>query len=284
LAYVPERLAPGRAMRELSSVPRIVGGASLRSTTQAVKLYSRVIRRLYKTDSTTAELTKVAENGFRDLNIAYANLLALVSEVVGADINEVVDLANTHPRVEIHHAGPGVGGPCLTKDPYMLLVKGVPQNVKRLVLAARSINDTMPRHMAKLVLGALENNGVAVNAAKVTILGTAYKGGTDDTRSSPTADFVNALLGIVHEVVSFDPRTCEGFNAVVAPSLKEAIAGTDAIALMTDHPEFRNLDLNALRPLVRTPIIIDGRHILTLRAATRAGFQYYAIGLGKKHP
>jgi len=120
LAHVPERIAPGKAIYELLHEPRVVGGVGPRSTEKALELYSRVNSKLYPTDATTAEFVKLAENTYRDLNIAFANLLALMAEKLGIDVYEAIRLANTHPRVNIHMPGAGVGGPCLTKDPYML--------------------------------------------------------------------------------------------------------------------------------------------------------------------
>jgi UDP-N-acetyl-D-mannosaminuronic acid dehydrogenase len=121
LVHVPERIAPGRAVEELLNMPRVVGGVGLRSTEKAVELYSRVNPKLLTTDATTAEFVKLAENTYRDLNIAYANLLAVLAEKLGIDVYEAIRLANTHQRVHIHMPGAGVGGPCLTKDPYMLI-------------------------------------------------------------------------------------------------------------------------------------------------------------------
>ncbi|MCC6056744.1 MAG: nucleotide sugar dehydrogenase, partial [Desulfurococcaceae archaeon] len=121
LAHVPERIAPGRAVEELLNMPRVVGGVGPRSTEKAVELYSRVNSKLLTTDATTDEFVKLAENTYRDLNIAYANLLAVMAEKLGVDVYEAIRFANTHQRVHIHIPGAGVGGPCLTKDPYMLI-------------------------------------------------------------------------------------------------------------------------------------------------------------------
>jgi len=120
LAHVPERIAPGRAIGELLDIPRVVGGVGPKSTKKAVELHGKVNPKLLPTDATTAEFVRLAENTYRDLNIAYANLLALMAEKLGVDVYEAIRLANTHHRVSIHMPGAGVGGPCLTKDPYML--------------------------------------------------------------------------------------------------------------------------------------------------------------------
>ncbi|MEM1510867.1 MAG: nucleotide sugar dehydrogenase, partial [Thermofilaceae archaeon] len=150
LAHVPERIAPGRAIEELLNVPRVVGGVGPNSTKRALEVYRRVNPNLLPTDATTAELVKLIENAFRDLNIAFANLIALIAEGIGVDVFEAIRLANTHPRVNIHWPGAGVGGPCLTKDPYMLasLLSGF-WGVE-LIKLGRRINEYMPYHFVGL--------------------------------------------------------------------------------------------------------------------------------------
>jgi len=146
LAHVPERIAPGKAVEELLNAPGVVGGADPRSTEKAIQLYSKVNPHLQPTDATTAEFVKLAENTYRDLNIALANLLALMAEKLGIDVYETIRLANTHPRVNIHMPGAGVGGPCLTKDPYMLASTAPDFWGAELIRIARRINDYMPTH------------------------------------------------------------------------------------------------------------------------------------------
>jgi len=167
LAHVPERIAPGRAVEELLNAPRVVGGVGPRSTEAALAVYSRVNPNVIPSDSTTAEFVKLAENAYRDLNIAFVNLLALIAEELGVDVYEAIRLANTHPRVRIHQPGSGAGGPCLTKDPYMLasLLPGFWGT--ELISVGRRINEYMPLHVVEL-------------AERV-----AAEGGVDDTRESP---------------------------------------------------------------------------------------------------
>ena len=281
LAHVPERVAPGRAIEELLRVPRVVGGVGPRSTEKAVKLYSRVNPNLLPTDATTAEFVKLIENTFRDLNIAYANLLALIAENIGVDVYEAIRLANTHPRVKIHWPGAGVGGPCLTKDPYMLIK--VAENVFgiELISMARRINEYMPKHTVNIVKKALEGNGVKINEAKIAILGTAYKGGVDDVRGSPAKIIIKELIRHGATVIAFDPYTNESFGAARADSLDQVAEGADVIVIVTDHPEFKNLDLDKLGGLMRHKIIVDGRRVLEPHIAIQKGFRYYGIGFGR---
>ena len=281
LAHVPERIAPGRAVEELLNVPRVVGGVGPRSTERAAELYSKVNPRLYPTDATTAEFVKLIENTFRDLNIAFANLIALIAERIGVDVYEAIRLANTHPRVNIHWPGAGVGGPCLTKDPYMLASLASDLWAVELIRLARRINEYMPRHMVELVERALADNGVNLAEAKITVLGTTYKSGVDDTRESPAKYIIGGLLEKRPKIVAYDPYTVETFGAERAGSLEEAVQDADVVVIVTDHPEFKNLDLGKLAKLVRHRVIVDGRRTVDPYNAYRSGFRYYGVGFGK---
>jgi UDP-N-acetyl-D-mannosaminuronic acid dehydrogenase len=283
LAHVPERIAPGKAIEELLNAPRMVGGADPRSTEKAIQLYSKVNPHLQPTDATTAEFVKLAENTYRDLNIALANLLALMAEKLGIDVYEAIRLANTHPRVNIHMPGAGVGGPCLTKDPYMLASTAPDFWGTELIRIARRINDYMPTHTANIVEKALADAGLSVREAKIAVLGAAYKGGVDDTRESPAKHVVQKLLEKGADVVVYDPYTPETLGARPAKTLEEAAKDADALVIVTDHPEFKKLDLVTLAALMRHRIIIDGRRAVEPHAAAAHGFTYYGVGYGKAY-
>jgi UDP-N-acetyl-D-mannosaminuronic acid dehydrogenase len=283
LAHVPERIAPGKAVEELLNAPRVVGGADPRSTEKAIQLYSKVNPHLQPTDATTAEFVKLAENTYRDLNIALANLLALMAEKLGIDVYEAIRLANTHPRVNIHMPGAGVGGPCLTKDPYMLVSTAPDFWGTELIRGARRINDYMPIHTANIVERALADAGLSVVGAKIAVLGAAYKGGVDDTRESPAKHVVQKLFEKGAEVVVYDPYTPETFGARPAKTLEEAAKDADALVIVTDHPEFKKLNLVTLAALMRHRIIIDGRRAVEPHAAAAHGFTYYGVGYGKAY-
>jgi len=281
LAHVPERIAPGRAIHELLYEPRVVGGVGPRSTEKALELYGRVNSKLYPTDATTAEFVKLAENTYRDLNIAFANLLALMAEKLGIDVYEAIRLANTHPRVNIHMPGAGVGGPCLTKDPYMLASLYREFWGTQLIELARKINEYMPRHTVEIVERALGDVGLGVRDAKIAVLGAAYKGGVDDTRESPAKYIVRELLEKDARVVVYDPYTNESFGAERANSLEEAVRDADVVVIVTDHPEFRSLGLESIAKLVKHRIVVDGRRVVEPHQAARYGFKYYGIGYGR---
>jgi UDP-N-acetyl-D-mannosaminuronic acid dehydrogenase len=281
LAHVPERIAPGRAVEELLSMPRVVGGVGPRSTEKAIELYSRVNPRLLPTDATTAEFVKLAENAYRDLNIAFANLLALIAERLGIDVYEAIRLANTHKRVNIHMPGAGVGGPCLTKDPYMLASIISDFWGSELIRVARKINEYMPIHTVGIVEKALRDAELDVEGARITVLGVAYKGGVDDIRESPSKYVVRELLARGSKVIVYDPYTNESFGAERASSLEDAVNGSDALVIVTDHSEFKNLDLDIIGRFMRHRIVVDGRRVIEPHQAVKHGFRYYGVGYGR---
>jgi UDP-N-acetyl-D-mannosaminuronic acid dehydrogenase len=281
LAHVPERIAPGRAIEELLNMPRVVGGVGPRSTEKALELYGKVSPKVYPTDATTAEFVKLIENTYRDLNIAYANILAIMAEKLGIDVYEAIKLANTHQRVNIHMPGAGVGGPCLTKDPYMLTSIAPEFWGTEIIKLARRINDYMPKHTVNIVEKALTDAGLSMKDARVAVLGAAYKGGVDDVRESPAKHIVKELLNRGAKIIIYDPYTDECFEAERALSLEDAVKDVDIILIVTDHPEFKNLDLNVVGNLVRHRIIVDGRRIIDPYQAIKYGFRYYGIGYGR---
>jgi UDP-N-acetyl-D-mannosaminuronic acid dehydrogenase len=281
LAYVPERITLERAVEELLNMPRIVGSIGPRSTEKAVELYSKVNPRLLPTDAATAEFVKLIENTYRDLNIAYANLLAIIAEKIGVDVYEAIKLANTHSRVNIHLPGAGVGGPCLTKDPYMLASLLPDFWGSDLIRIVRKINEYMPKHMVNMVEGALADARLGLAGTKIAVLGSAYKGGVDDTRESPAKYIVRELLNRGTKVVVYDPYTSESFGAERASTLEGAARDADVIVIVTDHPEFKKLELDTLGRLVKHKIIVDGRRVVEPYHAIEYGFSYYGIGYGR---
>ena len=283
LVFAPERIAPGKALREFTDGTRLVGGIGQNSSQVGEELFKTVCKKVLVTDATVAEVAKLAENTFRDINIAFANQLALLCEQLHTDVMTVIQVANTHPRVNIHLPGPGVGGPCLTKDPYYLL-DGLAAPKSDIITISRSINDQMPEHVVTLVLRALMNVGKDPAKSRISILGTTYKKDTDDSRNSPSEPIIRSLLDLKSQVVVFDPCCVnESFGAKQAQSLFEAITGSDCIVIVTDHSEFMNMDLQKIKPLMKNkPIIVDSRRIIDPDYAEKTGFYYYGIGRGKQ--
>jgi UDP-N-acetyl-D-mannosaminuronic acid dehydrogenase len=240
----------------------------------AVELYRYIVRAdLDATDCLTAELVKAVENTYRDVQIAFANEVALLCENVGADVWEVRQLVNKSPHRDMHLPGPGVGGHCIPKDPW-LLIHGTGDGFEaRLIPTARAINDSMPLHMVELVEGALREAGKGVRGARIAVLGYAYKENTDDARNSPTIPLVERLEGLGAEVAVHDPYV-RGYNE----DLEEVAAGSDCVVVMAAHDQYRELKLENLKTRLRMPVLVDGRNVFGMSKAREAGFIYKGVG------
>ncbi|AEH24055.1 UDP-N-acetyl-D-mannosamine dehydrogenase [Pyrococcus yayanosii] len=271
MAHAPERVMPGRIFHELVYNSRIIGGVTPESAKRAEILYHSFVRgEILLTDATTAEMVKLMENTFRDVNIALANEFALLAHQYGVNVIEAIRLANTHPRVSIHWPGIGVGGHCLPKDPYLLL-SGAREDFG-LIRKAREINEDMPLFAKDLLFDAFKEAGVPREDAIVVVLGLAYKGDSDDTRNSPALAFIEAIEGDVADVRTYDP-----FVGGTHESVEKAVKGADAIVIATDHSIFRSLNWEQLGRLMRTRILVDGRHVVK---DPPKGFVFRGIGRG----
>jgi UDP-N-acetyl-D-mannosaminuronic acid dehydrogenase len=194
------------------------------------------------------------------------------------DIKEVINLANTHPRVNIHKPGPGVGGPCLTKDPYLLMY-GIDSKTKNLIKTAREINDYMPTHLVNLVQDAMEQTQRKIRQSTISILGTSYKADVDDGRFSPSEKIIKELLKLNAKVIAYDPLCKDTFGAKKGLSLFQTVRGSDCLVVLTDHSEFKNINLEKIKELMtHNPAIIDGKRIIKSNEATKLGFLYYGVG------
>jgi len=283
LAYCPERILPGKTMQEFTKNARIIGGFNLESAEIAAELFNSVTKgKILIADCLSAEVAKLAENTFRDVNIAFANELALICEQVGADVAEVIRLANTHPRVNIHKPACGVGGPCLTKDPCLLLHSVEKRGYdSRLIRPSRELNDYMPDHTVKLLIEALTKAGKNVQGSKIVVLGTAYKGEVGDPTNSPAEKIICKLLDLGAQVVVYDPYCKESFGAERVEDLLKAVDGADCVLVTTDHRIFKELNLEEIKALMNEkPIIVDGKRIFDPEQTKNLGFAYYGIGYG----
>lgn len=202
LAYCPERIIPGRMLEELVHNDRIVGGMSSVAAQRAKELYGRFVKgTIYLTDSATAEMVKLVENAYRDVNIAFANELSVVSPALGVDVWEVIELANKHPRVSILKPGPGVGGHCIAVDPWFI-VAAAPERAK-IIRTAREVNDAKPEYVVQRVSELVEAAGGKV---RVACFGLAYKPDVDDFRESPSMQIASRLSEIYPgQVYATDP-------------------------------------------------------------------------------
>jgi len=274
LANCPERVMPGKLLSNIKNCSRVVGGMSPETAQAAVELYRYIVKAdLDPTDCLTAELVKTVENTYRDVQIAFANEVALLCESVGADVWEVRQLVNKSPQRDMHLPGPGVGGHCIPKDPW-LLVHGTGDNFKaRLIPTARAINDSMPLHMVELVEGALREVGKKVQGARIAVLGYAYKGNTDDARNSPAIPLITRLEELGAEVAVHDPYV-KGYN----DELEKVVTGSDCVVVMAAHDRYREPDLGDLKAQLRMPVLVDGRNIFEKEKAQVAGFIYKGVG------
>jgi UDP-N-acetyl-D-mannosaminuronic acid dehydrogenase len=281
VAYCPERVLPGKAIAELIENARIIGGYDPESTAIAVAFYKAFSEGdNLTTDSTTAEVAKLAEKSFRDVNIAFANQLALICEQVGVDVLEAINLANSHPRVTIHIPGPGVGGSCLPKDPYLLTSSTKPIDFD-VIKTSRQMNDFMPNHVVELVILALKNTGKEISNSKIAVLGTAYKGDVDDARCSPSETIISELIRLGGEIIVYDPYCGLTYGAKKGGSIEETIENADCLVIMTDHAEFKKLSFSKIKSLMKAkPAFVDGKRIANPDEMKNLGFLYIGLGFG----
>jgi len=220
---------------------------------------------------TTAEMVKVMENTFRDVNIALANDFAKLAGVVGIDVWEAIHLANNHPRVNILSPGPGVGGHCIPVDPWFLVQMG--EGASRVIHAAREVNDAMPQYVVDKLLREAELNG-----GHVAVLGLAYRAGLGDMRESPSLAIISRLKDAGVRVRAHDPYIAPDGHLTGNGNLSDVIAGADAILVATDHQAYRDLDPMSIAGLVRQRFVFDTRNCLVVDRWARAGFRVVTLG------
>lgn len=266
LAHCPERVLPGQIIYELKHNNRVIGGVDLESAKRSKELYSVFVEGdMYLTDTLTAELCKLMENTFRDVNIALVNELAKICEYLGANAWDVIQYANKHPRVNLHSPGPGVGGHCLAIDPWFV-VKAAP-NLAPIIELSRNVNDSMPSHVAKRIAN-LVNPG-----SKIVILGCTYKPDIDDLRESPIMDLVD-LIKNDYNITIVDPFVAE-YNVDLYTVAQDA----DLVVLGVHHNKFKEIDLARLAEATKNAVWLDTRNFFTKEEIEEAGFEYHLLGL-----
>lgn len=296
LAFSYERVMPGKLLEYLVNFPRVVGGIDEESTRRAAEFYRHVVKReITPTDCLTAEVAKTVENTYRDVNIAFANEMALVCESLGVDVFEVRQLVNARPDRHMHIPGAGVGGHCLPKDPWLLNhgancygYRGVKSE---LLAVARRINDSMPLHMAELVKDALASVGRSVEGSRVAVLGLAYLENSDDTRNTPSAPLIKVLSALGAEIIAHDPYVRQDDYEMLdlggmqtdgrvsyTQDLGAALAGADCAVIVTKHVDYVNGSLIAMAPKMRTPLVVDGRGCLDPKTCAASGITYWGLG------
>jgi UDP-N-acetyl-D-mannosaminuronic acid dehydrogenase len=277
LAYIPERVLPGNILKELTANARVIGGIDQRSAEKGKELYQIFVTgELLLTDATTAEMVKLMENTYRDVNIATAIEFSRIAEDLGIDIWEAIRLANYHPRVQILRPGPGAGGHCVSVDPWFL-AEAAPGN-SALIRTARDINDRQPEHTTSIVEAALGE----LSGRKIAALGLAYKADVDDIRESPAVEVVQLLVEKGAQVRTFDPYlpdyTPSGTHS--CETLEQAIEQAEALILLVDHSEWRGLDPEDLVGRMAGNIIVDTRGVWLKSRWEAAGFSLHQLGVG----
>lgn len=236
IAYCPERVLPGNILYEMVNNDRIVGGINQESTKQAASLYSSICKgRVYETDAKTAELCKLAENSYRDINIAFANELSLICEKENINVNNLITLTNKHPRVDILKPGIGVGGHCIPIDPWFI-VSSYP-NYSSLIQNARKVNNAKTEWVLSQIIDKAESLGM--KNPKIACLGLSYKPDADDMRESPALKILDGLLDRGYEVIGVEPHV-ETYKNYKLISLEKALNNYDLIVILVGHKLFFN--------------------------------------------
>jgi UDP-N-acetyl-D-mannosaminuronic acid dehydrogenase len=275
LCYSPERVLPGQILRELIENARVIGGVTPESAQMGADMYATFVKgQIIQTDATTAEMVKLMENTYRDVNIAIANEFSRLAEKFGVDVWEAIRLANLHPRVKILNPGPGVGGHCISVDPWFF-VEAAPE-LTPLIFNARQVNDGQPHFVVDKVKAALG----LLQGKRIAALGLAFKPDVDDLRESPAAEVIHLLTGAGAEVRAFEPFKPEGLPGITCmPTLESALEDAEAVILLVRHTEFVKLNPNHVLELTSARTLID-----TVggwgEAWDQAGFKVIRLGVG----
>ncbi len=268
LVHCPERVLPGQIMHELVYNNRIIGGITPACVEAGKRVYGTFVKgEMIETQAKTAEMSKLMENTYRDVNIALANELAKICNDLEINVNDVIEMANKHPRVNLHTPGPGVGGHCLAVDPYFIIAEA-PEHAL-LIKLARDINVSMPEyvvHHTKDILSRIGGN-------KVTVFGLTYKGDVDDIRESPAFDIYEMLTASQYEVVAYDPHVKQEF---VEKDMGTAVKDSDLVLILSDHSEFKQLtdgDFDGMR----NRYILDTKNVVKTKDEFKE-VKYYNFG------
>lgn len=258
IAHCPERVLPGHVLRELVENDRVIGGMSEECSKKAVALYKTfVVGECLLTNARTAEMAKLTENSFRDVNIAFANELSMICDKLDINVWELIKLANRHPRVNILNPGPGVGGHCIAVDPWFI-VSSAPETAK-LIRQAREVNDAKPHYVLKQITDAADQFKKPV----IACLGIAFKADIDDLRESPALDITKMLAqNNEAEVLVVEPNINELPEALAAlgvklVSIEEALERSNTLAVLVDHKEFKAIPAEQ----VARKVVVDSRGI-----------------------
>ncbi len=279
LGHCPERVMPGKLLYNLINMDRVLGGINEKSCLLMKELYSMIIKgNLYLTDMVTAEVVKTTENAYRDVQIAFANEVALICEKLGVDAYIVRELVNKSPERNMHVPGSGVGGHCIPKDTLLLAypVKNI-LNTKFL-FDARERNDSMPLHVVDLVEDALKEAKKKIKHARISILGAAYLPNSDDTRNSPTIPVIRTLRKKQADIFIHDPFVDELEGINISKDLNAVLLDADCLIVMTAHDMYRDITVDMIKKLMKTPVIVDGRNLFSKEECLKKKVIFRGIG------
>jgi UDP-N-acetyl-D-glucosamine dehydrogenase len=280
VAYSPERIDPGNIQYTLENTPKVLGALTEKDLERTYALYSSVIHEIVLVkDLKTAEASKILENVFRAVNIALINEISLIFEPMGINVWEVIKAASSKKPSSFmpHYPGIGVGGHCIPVDPYYLAWKAKKVgHLAKLIELSGEINDYMCMHTLYMILNALKGK-MKIEKAKIAVFGVAYKKDISDVRESPAIRLIDLLLEYNVDVVYYDPHVKEiktTYGVMKGLCFEDAAENADCIVFTVDHSVFKNIDLNRLKLLMRTPVVVDGKNVFD----TIEGFYYYGIG------
>ena len=278
LCYSPERVLPGQILRELVENARVVGGVTPEAAKAGHDLYATFVKgEIIETDATTAEMVKIMENTTRDVNIALANEFSRLAEKFGVDVWEAIRLANLHPRIHILSPGPGVGGHCISVDPWFF-VEAAPE-LTSLIYNARKVNDEQPHFVVKKAKQAMGD----LTGKRFAVLGLAYKPDVDDLRESPAAEVVHLLQNEGAVVKAWEPYKPDAkLNGItMGTSLEETLKEADAILLLVRHMEFVKIDPKDIAEKSHARTAIDTVNAWDASEWRKAGFELIRLGVNK---
>jgi len=278
LVYSPERVLPGQILRELIENARVIGGITPASAQAGRDLYALFVKgEIVQTDATTAEMVKLMENTYRDVNIAIANEFSRLAERFGVDVWEAIKIANLHPRVKILSPGPGVGGHCISVDPWFF-VEAAP-DITPLIYNSRKVNDAQPQYVVELTRRALGS----LNGKKIAALGLAFKPDVDDLRESPASEVIHLLQKEGATVRAFEPfkpdADLPGITSV--PTLEAALKEADAVLLLVNHTELRAMTPEKMAAMTPARILLDTVNGWAGKDWEGAGFVIHRLGVRK---
>lgn len=279
LGNCPERVTPGKLLKNIRELNRAVGGINEQTRERMIELYKHIVKaELYPTNCLTAEVVKTAENAYRDVQIAFANEIAMICSKFGIDVFEVRELVNKCPYRDMHLPGAGVGGHCLPKDSWLLTYGIGDKYDPKMLKLGREINDNMPFQMLELIEAGLTEVGIDKDKSTVSIMGLAYLEESDDIRNSPAFSILDGVKKMGARYYLHDPFVEEFNGEEITKDIDEVIKNSDCIVIVTAHDVYRQMKIGELKEKMKGNVIIDGRNVFNKTECKENGFIYRGIG------